>query len=89
MTYEGSRMSIYAEVLQYLDNLELFGIKLGLENITELCRILGNPQLQYKTIHVAGTNGKGSVVAMCSSLNEKSCLLASETMDKNKRLIYQ
>ncbi|MBI2664221.1 bifunctional folylpolyglutamate synthase/dihydrofolate synthase [Candidatus Woesearchaeota archaeon] len=56
----------YNEVLKYLDKLELFGIKLGLENISRLCEILGNPQDEYKTIHVAGTNGKGSVVAMCS-----------------------
>jgi len=58
----------YEKVLQYLDELELFGIKLGLENITALCELLGNPQDSYKIIHVAGTNGKGSVVAMCEFL---------------------
>jgi len=58
----------YNQVLKYLDELELFGIKLGLNNITALCELLGNPQLSYKTIHVAGTNGKGSVVAMVSSI---------------------
>jgi len=58
----------YEKVLQYLDELELFGIKLGLDNITALCELLGNPQDSYKIIHVAGTNGKGSVVAMCSSI---------------------
>jgi len=68
MSREGSRMSTYTGVLQHLGRLEMFGIKLGLENITALCGILGNPQESYKTIHVAGTNGKGSVVAMCSSI---------------------
>ena len=35
--------------------------KEGLQNITEMCRRLDNPQRNYFTIHVAGTNGKGSV----------------------------
>lgn len=40
--------------------LTKFGIKPGLERITAVLEKLGNPQLQYRTIHVAGTNGKGS-----------------------------
>jgi dihydrofolate synthase / folylpolyglutamate synthase len=43
--------------------LETFGIKLGLENITRLCAALGNPERQFLSLHVAGTNGKGSVSA--------------------------
>lgn len=43
--------------------LETFGIKLGLENITRLCAGLGHPERQFTSIHVAGTNGKGSVTA--------------------------
>jgi len=39
--------------------------KPGLERVFQLCELLGNPQNQFKSIHVAGTNGKGSV---CSSL---------------------
>ena len=58
----------YAKVTGYLKRLEFFGIKLGLENQTELCRVLGNPQDAYNVIHVGGTNGKGSVVAMCSEI---------------------
>ena len=48
----------------YLFGLEQFGIKFGLENISTLVSALGHPERAYPTIHVAGTNGKGSVVAM-------------------------
>lgn len=58
----------YGRALRHLERLEIFGIKLGLDNIRELCRILGNPQLAFRAVHVAGTNGKGSVAAMCSSI---------------------
>jgi dihydrofolate synthase/folylpolyglutamate synthase len=44
--------------------LENFGIKLGLENITRLCAALGNPERSFASLHVAGTNGKGSVTSM-------------------------
>ena len=49
---------------QYLLNLEKFGIKFGLANIQTLAAALGQPHTQFKTILVAGTNGKGSVTAM-------------------------
>lgn len=42
--------------------------KPGLERITEFCRLLGNPQRNYFTVHVAGTNGKGSVSHMIASV---------------------
>ncbi len=48
----------------YLFGLEQFGIKFGLENISTLVSALGHPERAFATIHVAGTNGKGSVVAM-------------------------
>jgi dihydrofolate synthase/folylpolyglutamate synthase len=51
-------------VLDRLFALETFGIKLGLENIARLCAALGHPQRSFRSIHVAGTNGKGSVTAM-------------------------
>ena len=44
--------------------LEAFGIKLGLDNMRTLAAALGHPERAYPTIHVAGTNGKGSVSAM-------------------------
>ncbi|WP_044291449.1 folylpolyglutamate synthase/dihydrofolate synthase family protein [Rivularia sp. PCC 7116] len=45
-----------------------FGVHLGLERIEKLLRNLGNPQNQVRVIHVAGTNGKGSVCAYLSSV---------------------
>jgi dihydrofolate synthase / folylpolyglutamate synthase len=47
-----------------LFDLEHFGIKLGLDNIRTLLHALNNPQRAWPAIHVAGTNGKGSVTAM-------------------------
>jgi dihydrofolate synthase/folylpolyglutamate synthase len=44
--------------------LEQFGVKLGLDNITRLLDALGRPDRAWRGIHVAGTNGKGSVTAM-------------------------
>ena len=51
-------------MLDRLSSLETFGIKLGLENISQLCEALGHPERSFTTLHVAGTNGKGSVTAM-------------------------
>ena len=50
--------------LDYLFGLEQQGIKLGLANIGVLCDALDHPERSYPTVIVAGTNGKGSVVAM-------------------------
>lgn len=49
---------------EYLLSLEQFGIKLGLEQIRALVAELGHPDEAYRSIVVAGTNGKGSVTAM-------------------------
>jgi dihydrofolate synthase/folylpolyglutamate synthase len=48
--------------------MEKFGMKLGLANITRLLSHLGNPQACYPTIHVAGTNGKGSTTAIMEAI---------------------
>jgi dihydrofolate synthase / folylpolyglutamate synthase len=48
----------------WLFSLETIGIKLGLSQITRLLEILGHPERAYRTVTVAGTNGKGSVTAM-------------------------
>ena len=50
--------------LSYLFSLEHFGIKFGLENITAIVERLGRPDRTFESVHVAGTNGKGSVTAM-------------------------
>jgi dihydrofolate synthase/folylpolyglutamate synthase len=51
-------------LLRRLFALETSGIKLGLDNISRLCAALGHPERTFTTLHVAGTNGKGSVTAM-------------------------
>lgn len=50
--------------LDYLLSLEQFGIKFGLENMQALVDACDHPEQAYRTIHIAGTNGKGSVTAM-------------------------
>ena len=52
------------EPLDYLFGLEQFGIKFGLENIRTLVAALGHPERSFPSVHIAGTNGKGSVTAM-------------------------
>lgn len=53
-------MTAYDEALDYLESLAVFGVRLGLQRIEELLRRLGNPEKKYKTVHITGTNGKGS-----------------------------
>jgi dihydrofolate synthase / folylpolyglutamate synthase len=50
--------------LSYLYSLGQFGIKFGLQNISAIVAALGHPERSFRSIHVAGTNGKGSVTAM-------------------------
>ena len=68
---EGRKMT-YEEALEYIAATNWRGSKLGLERITQLCALLGDPQKDLKFIHVAGTNGKGSVCAFLSSILYKA-----------------
>jgi len=58
----------YPEAIDWLYQLRLLGSKLGLENPRKLAALAGNPHQSLKIIHVAGTNGKGSVCAMLESI---------------------
>src|SRR6187551_937537 len=58
----------YAEAVQFLYDLQMFGAKFGLENTFKLAALFGNPQEKIRFIHVAGTNGKGSTCAMLESI---------------------
>jgi len=60
MNYETAMIKLRGEVCS--------GVKLGLQNIKNLMEKLGNPQDKLKIIHIAGTNGKGSVANMLSSI---------------------
>src|SRR6187402_2717876 len=65
----------YEDTLRYLyDNLPMFqrigpaALKNDLSNTIALCEALGNPHTKFKSIHVAGTNGKGSTSHMLASI---------------------
>ena len=64
----------YAEAVQFLYGLQMFGAKFGLENTFKLAALAGNPQEKLRFIHVAGTNGKGSTCAMLESIYRASGL---------------
>ncbi len=58
----------YNETLNYIHSLGAFSHKASLDRITEACEKLDNPQSRFKSIHVAGTNGKGSVCTFVSNV---------------------
>lgn len=58
----------YNETLSYIHSLGNFGLPSGLDRIKKVLSVLGDPQKKLKAIHIAGTNGKGSVSAMLSSV---------------------
>lgn len=60
------------DVVAWLRNLATHGVRLELKNITELLDRIGNPQLSFRTVHVAGSDGKGSTSAMIASALRES-----------------
>lgn len=62
----------YQEALAYLEELNAFGSKLGLVRIQRLLGLMGQPQNRYRTVHVTGTNGKGSVSVMTAGILNRS-----------------
>ncbi len=61
-------MLSFKEALFYIEQLDRFGSVLGLDNMYALMDALENPQNEIKVIHIAGTNGKGSVGAFLASI---------------------
>ncbi|GAB4320256.1 MAG: bifunctional tetrahydrofolate synthase/dihydrofolate synthase [Candidatus Zixiibacteriota bacterium] len=68
----------YREAVRRLYSLERWGIKLGLDNIQALCNRLGHPERKVPSVHIAGTNGKGSVTAMLEAM----CLAAGYSVGR-------
>jgi dihydrofolate synthase/folylpolyglutamate synthase len=69
----GNRRAVtIPEALQYLQSLSLFGYQPGLDSVRRLAAAAGNPQDRLQFIHVAGTNGKGSVCAFLESVYRQS-----------------
>jgi dihydrofolate synthase/folylpolyglutamate synthase len=58
----------YEQALEYLASLNKFGMNFGLERIEKLLELMGHPERRFRTIHIAGTNGKGSTAAMLSAI---------------------
>ncbi len=67
-----SLKNTYNRCLKAMYGLRRFGIILGLDTIKSILNALGNPQNNFCSIHVAGTNGKGSVAAALSSILQES-----------------
>ncbi|MGI6316480.1 MAG: bifunctional folylpolyglutamate synthase/dihydrofolate synthase [Christensenellales bacterium] len=63
----------YTQAVAYVENIAKFGSKKnGLVNIRELLRRMGNPQEAFPSVHVAGTNGKGSACAVLENILRKA-----------------
>ena len=58
----------YEEARAFIDDTSKYGYILGLDTVTELLARLGNPQDDLKFVHIAGTNGKGSILAYVSTI---------------------
>ncbi|MHB8882777.1 MAG: bifunctional folylpolyglutamate synthase/dihydrofolate synthase [Thermodesulfovibrionales bacterium] len=58
----------YQGTIEYLYGLQKFGMKFGLDNITKLLAAAGDPHKAFRSVHIAGTNGKGSTAAMTDSI---------------------
>src|SRR4030066_2301567 len=61
----------YQQSLDYLYNLEKFGMIFGLTQMERILHAIGNPHKEIQVIHIGGTNGKGSTAAMISSILQK------------------
>ena len=58
----------FNQLLEDLYALQRLGIKVGLEHTQKLLQVCGNPQDNFTSIHIAGTNGKGSTAAMIAAI---------------------
>lgn len=58
----------YSSAIEYLYGLQKHGIKLGLETMRTLLGRLGNPERRFRSLHIGGTNGKGSTAAMAAAM---------------------
>ena len=64
----GSPPAGYAATQDYLFGLKSGGVKFGVDRMRVLAALLGNPERKVPCVHVAGTNGKGSVSAMLEAI---------------------
>lgn len=62
----------YSEAMEFIQNTNKFGSVLGLDNIRELLGRLDHPEEKLKVVHIAGTNGKGSILAFLAGVFRES-----------------
>ena len=79
------------EAEKYISDIPRFADKTGPENTRKLMEILGNPERDAKTVHIAGTDGKGSVAKMMSLMLEESgyktgLFVSPHLVDINERI---
>jgi dihydrofolate synthase/folylpolyglutamate synthase len=65
-------MNSINEYFEYLYKLERSGMKYDLKNITAILNALGNPHKTFRSIHIAGTNGKGATASFIASYLERA-----------------
>ena len=68
MTYEESVQYLFSLGRELASPRQASATKFDLKNITVVCEHLGQPQREFQSVHVAGTNGKGSTSAMLDSI---------------------
>ncbi|MGH7550737.1 MAG: bifunctional folylpolyglutamate synthase/dihydrofolate synthase [Gemmatimonadota bacterium] len=84
-------MSEYREALAALQRLERFGIRLGLEEVRAYCEAAGHPELACPTLHVGGTNGKGTTAACLAAIGtahglRTGCYTSPHVLDFRERI---
>jgi dihydrofolate synthase/folylpolyglutamate synthase len=57
-----------SELVNFIENQRRIDPKVNLDKMRGFCKVLGNPEKTFKSIHVTGTNGKGSVVSYLKSI---------------------
>lgn len=62
------KLMTIGEALEFIGSVTWMGSRPGLERITELLERMGNPHREFKSVHITGTNGKGSTTAMLASV---------------------
>ncbi len=67
-----SEFQTYADAIKYLYSLQKYGIKFGLSKTENIMASIGNPHVGRAYVHIAGTNGKGSIAAFISSVLNKA-----------------
>ncbi len=84
-------MSEYREALAGLQRLERFGIRLGIAEVRAYCEAAGHPELAFPTLHVGGTNGKGTTAACLAALGtahglRTGCYTSPHVLDFRERI---